>query len=207
LTFGAVPDVTVLYAGGIEMKRVVTLAAVVAICTIAFAGAAQASLALEGVGGHVSIVSPDNVDATIGIGFLMDMGFVGTQFGMETFAAYWSQTESGFGVEASVSDFVIGGRGKYRFLTSSPSLHPYVGAGLGLHFVTAGVEIAPIDLGGVVIPGESFEDTEFRLGLDLGGGLAFDVGDRVALLGDSWVSLVEDVSQFTVRLGMLYRLR
>lgn len=189
------------------MKQVAAILAVVAVCTMAFAGAAQASLALEGVGGHVSFVSPDNVDASIGIGFLMDMGFTGTQFGMESYAGYWSHTESAFGVEASVSDFIIGSRGKYRFLVSSPSVHPYVGAGLGFHFVTAGVDIASYDFGGTTIPGTSASNTELKLGLDLGGGLALDVSDHVALLGDTWVSLVSDVSQFTLRLGALYRFR
>lgn len=187
------------------MKRVAAIAAVVALCTMAFAGAAQASLTLEGIGGHVSFVSPDNVDASVGIGFLMDMGFTGTQFGMESYAGYWSHSESAFGVEASVSDFIIGGRGKYRFITGSPSVHPYVGAGLGFHFVTAGLEIASYNVGGTYFPGTSASDTELKLGLDLGGGLALDVSDHVALLGDTWVTLVSDVSQFTLRLGALYR--
>jgi hypothetical protein len=189
------------------MKRFGLIIALVAFCTILSSGAAHAALALEGVGGHVSIVSPDNVDGSVGLGFLMDMGFVGTQYGLETYAAYWSNTESAFGAEASVSDFLVGGRGKYGFITASPSLHPYVGAGLGLHYVTASVDIASYNFGGVIVPGSSVSDSEVKLGVDLGGGMTWDAGDRVSLLSDAWFTIVSDVSQFTLRLGLLYRMR
>lgn len=188
------------------MKRVTILAAIVAICTLAIApGADAATIAVNGIGGHLSLVNPDNVGTTVGIGFLMDMGFVGTAFGLESYAAYWSQSESAFGVEASFSDFIIGGRGKYNFAVSNPKVHPYAGAGLGLHFVTLGVDIPAINFGGTTIPGSSVEDSELRLGVDFGGGLMFDVSDRVSLMGDTWVTLVSDVSQLNVRFGALYR--
>jgi hypothetical protein len=180
---------------------------VLAACLFAFTASADAAgLAVRGVGGHMTIAAPDDIDATIGLGFLLDMDIVGSQFGIESYASYWSQSESAFGVEASVSDFAMGGRGKYKFLTSSTSVHPYVGAGLGLHFVTAGVEIPAYDFGGIIIPGTSVEDTNVNLGLDLGGGMAFDVGDRVSLLTDAWGVVVSDVSQFMLRFGMIYRI-
>ena len=137
----------------------------------------------------------------------MDMNFVGTQFGLEPYAAYWSKTESAFGLEASISDLIIGGRGKYEFVTSSPSIHPYVGAGLGLHFVSYGVQVGVYDFGGNLITSTSFEDDSIELGVDLGGGFNFDVGERVSLLSDGWFTVVSDVSQFNLRLGMVYRMR
>lgn len=190
------------------MKRVTFVALALAICIFATAGSANASgLTFRGVGGSVNIVNPEDFDATIGVGFLVDLGTINTVWGLESFAGYWSQSESAFGTEVSVSDFVIGGRGKYLFRVSHPSIQPYAGAGLGFHFVTAGVEIAPYDFGGIIVPGTSIEDTEFKVGLDLGGGLTVDINDNLAFLGDSWLTFVSDVSQFSLRLGLLYWLR
>lgn len=189
------------------MKRVMVSVAILAVCSFALAGSADAAgLAVRGVGGHLTIASPENVDATIGLGFLLDMNVVNTQFGVESYASYWSKTESSYGIEASVSDFAFGGRGKYTFVTSSPSVRPYLGAGLGFHFVTAGLDIPAYDFGGTIIPATSVSDTNLKVGLDIGGGATWDVGNRVSLLTDAWGVIVSDVNQFMFRLGMIYRM-
>ena len=191
------------------MKRVISIVALAAVCVFAAASTAGATgMALRGIGGHLTIVSPEDVDATLGFGILADFGTVGTtRIGVESFMGYWSQSEEAFGTEVSLSDLIIGGRGKYMFEVSNPVVHPYAGAGLAFHFVSMGVEIAPVDFGGYIIPGQSIEDNEFKIGLDLGGGLTVDVSEKVSLLGDSWISMVSDVSQFAVRFGMIYRLQ
>lgn len=183
------------------MKRVMLSLAILAACSFAFAGAANAAgLGVRGVGGHMTIVAPENIDASIGVGFMLDMDVIDTPFNVESYASYWSHTQSAFGVEASVSDFVIGGRGKYNFTTSSPFVHPYVGAGLGFHFVTAGVNFD------AYFPGTSASDTNLKVGLDLGGGFAWDIGNRWSLLTDAWGVIVSDVNQFAIRLGAIYRM-
>jgi hypothetical protein len=191
------------------MKRVVTIVTLAAVCILAMASTAGATgVGLRGIGGHLTIVSPEDIDATLGFGILADFGTVGTtKIGIESFMGYWSQSEEAYGAEMSVSDLIIGGRGKYMFEVSNPVVHPYLGAGLAFHFVSMGIDIAPVDLGGFVVPGTSVEDDEFKVGLDFGGGLTVDVSEKVSLLGDSWISMVSDVSQFALRLGMVYRLQ
>jgi opacity protein-like surface antigen len=190
------------------MKRVALTAAALAVCILATVGSANADgLSFRGIGGNISVVNPEDFDATVGVGFLVDLGAVNTVWGFESFAGYWSQSESAFGTEVSVSDFVLGGRCKYLFPVSHRSIQPYAGAGLGFHFVSASVEIASYDFGGIIVTGSSFDDDEFKVGLDVGGGLTVDINDDLAFLGDSWLSFVSDVSQFSLRLGLLYWLR
>jgi len=175
--------------------------AILAACSFALAGSADAAgLGVRGVGGHMTIVAPENIDASIGLGFLLDMNVVETPFSIESYAQFWSHTEGAYGIEASVKDFAIGGRGKYNFMLATPSVHPYLGAGLGLHFVTASVDFSSY------FPGTSASDTNVKLGLDLGGGMSFDVGDRWSILTDAWGVIVSDVNQFAIRLGAIYRM-
>jgi hypothetical protein len=80
--------------GGIAMKRIIALSAMVAICTLhAATASAQANIALQGIGLKAGLVAPDNVDATFGFGLVFDLGTVHPQFALESYAGYWSQSE------------------------------------------------------------------------------------------------------------------
>jgi hypothetical protein len=50
------------------------------------------------------------------------------------------------------------------------------------------------------------EDSATKLGLDIGGGVSTPIGPRSDLLGEAWYGIVSDVSQFSLRVGMSYRL-
>jgi hypothetical protein len=179
---------------------------VVAICTLHVANAsAQANLALRGIGLKAGLVAPDNVDTTVGFGLIFDLGTVAPQFALESYAGYWSQGESAYGVEAGVSDYSFGGKVKYMFTTSNPTIQPYAGAGLGLHVLDLHGETPPLYFGGsLMFPGTSYDDTQVKLGMDLGGGIKIDRGNTFAFIADSWFSIVSDVSQFSLMVGAVY---
>jgi hypothetical protein len=188
------------------MKRVTMIVAAVAFCTMTAADAsAQANLALRGIGLKAGVVNPEDLSTTLGFGFVFDLGTVHPNVALESYAGYWQQTESEFGAEVVAKDFAFGGKAKYLFTTSNPTVQPYAGAGLGLHVLNASVDVPAVMSGGsVIFPGMSFDDTDVKLGLDLGGGLRIDRGSQFAFIGEGWFSVVSDISHFSLMVGAVY---
>jgi hypothetical protein len=187
------------------MKRISALLAAAAICTLSVADAsAQANLALRGIGLKAGVVNPEEVDATLGLGLIFDLGTVHPQWALESYAGWWSYSEEAYGVEAGVSDYSFGGTVKYLFETSNPTIQPFVGGGLGLHVYDMHAETPPVYFGGVLVyPGTSYDDTDVELGLDLGGGLRIDRGNQFAFMTDAWFT-ISDISQFSLMVGAIY---
>ncbi len=180
------------------MKRNVLVFAL-AFCTLGSQVAlAQSDLGFKRGGAAISIVSPDELDTTFGVGVFADFGTVAPNWGLEGRLDWWGQSEEGFGAEVSVSDITLGARTKYYFPTSNPNLRPFAGGGLGLHFLSAEVEFYDPFSGETM----TAEDSETKLGLDLGGGLATRLNPRTDLLAEAWYSLVSDFDQFSLRLGI-----
>lgn len=188
------------------MKRVSAILAVVAFCTLFAADAsAQANLSLRGIGLKGGVVNPEDLDTTLGLGLIFDLGTIHPNFALESYAGFWSQSEDIYNAEYGVKDFSLGGKVKYMFETSNPTVQPYVGAGLGLHILNAHVDSDAVYFGGSLLyPATSVSDTETRIGLDLGGGLRIDRGSQFAFIGEGWFSIVSDISQFSLMIGAEY---
>lgn len=190
------------------MRYVTVVPLFLALCTFGSqSAAAESRVDLQGIGARVGIVDPDQVGSTIGVGVFADLGMLAPRIGFESYLDYWSKSEDLYpGAEASLSDVAIGAKGKYHFSTSNPKIRTYAGAGLGIHFVKAKVSFAEQDLGGFVLPAMTLEDSSTKLGLDLGGGLSTPVGARTDFQAEAWYGLVSDVDQFSLKVGLLYRL-
>jgi opacity protein-like surface antigen len=184
------------------MKRIVLSLTLAACALVATGAAAQTDLGLKGIGASVGYVSPEDIDGTFGFGVLADCGTITPRIGLETRLDYWSKSEDAFGTEASVRDIILGARGKYFFEVANPRVRPFAGAGLGLHFLKSEVTI-PAMFG---FPAETYEDSETKLGLDIGGGIGTPVGPKTELTGEAWYGIVSDVSQFSLRVALNYRL-
>jgi hypothetical protein len=178
----------------------------VALCALFATNAwAQANLALRGIGLKAGVVDPEDVGATLGLGLVFDLGTVHPNVALEAYSGFWSQTEDVYGAEYGVRDFSFGGKAKYLFNTSNPTLQPFMGAGLGLHVVSAHADTDPVYFGGsLLFPGATVEDTELKVGLDLGGGLRIDQGKQFAFIGEAWFTVVSDVSHFSLMAGAVY---
>jgi hypothetical protein len=187
------------------MKRVSVVLAIVAVCTlIAVNASAQANFALRGIGLKAGIVEPEDVDMTLGLGLVFDLGTVHPRVAVESYAGFWSQTEEAYGAEYGVRDYSFGAKAKYMFPTSNPTLQPYLGGGLGLHILEAHAETAPISFGGsIIVPGYSASETDLKIGMDLGGGLRIDRGQKFAFFGEGWFTISE-VSHFSLMAGATY---
>ena len=86
------------------------------------------------------------------------------------------------------------------------ALRPFAGAGLSLHFLKVEATLPDMDLGGLIIPGMSVEDSSTKLGLDLGGGMVTAINGKTDLIGELWYAVVSDIGQFSFKLGVLYKL-
>ena len=180
------------------MKRsiLVTLA-VLAFCTVASQNAtAQSDLGLKRMGVTFGYVSPENMDGTISYGAFVDLGTVSPQFGIEAHADRWSHSEEAFDTKATLSDLMIGARGKYLFRTSSTKIQPFIGAGMGVHFLHA--EVSDTNT--------SVEDTSNKLGLELGGGMDTNLSPSMGLRTELWYGFASDIDQFAMRVGMTWKI-
>jgi len=170
------------------------------ICAVALAVlVVSASGAFAGdFGVDVAYISPEGFDGTIGVGGFMNFGTPISSLQVEPFASYWSRTEGIPGAEASLSDLTLGARGKFVLPLSSNAIEPYVGAGLGLHFLKAGADITLFD------QTTSLSVTDSEIGIDLGGGISVPVTARFSLRGEGWYSFVGSSEWASARLGAVF---
>lgn len=190
------------------MKRINVFVLTAVLCAFAVSAAsAQANLGLRSVGFGIGVVDPEDIDLTMGVGFYGNLGTVHPKVNLEAFVGYWQQTEDiSTGGEAVFRDFAIVMRSKYMFNVSSSTIKPFAGGGLGFHILNAGVDVPAMNIGGFDVPGYSEDDTEIKLGLDLGGGMLFDINPGMSIVTDAWYSIVSDFSQLSLRAGLMFNL-
>jgi hypothetical protein len=192
------------------LKALTVFAVALALCAITVQDAtAESSMGLNALGGNVGLVSPENVDETLGFGLFADWGNLAPAWQLGSNLDVWSKSEElGFNEgEVSIRDISFSTRAKYLFAVSSPKFQPFVGGGLGLHFIRGEVSIPDEDLGGgFFIPGMTVSDTQTELGLDLGGGFRTPLGAKTELAGDVWYSIVDDFSNLSLKMGVAFRL-
>jgi opacity protein-like surface antigen len=184
------------------MKRTVLLLTLSLCALTAPVAMAESNLGLRSLGVAAGLVSPDNLDGTFSIGGFADWGTIAPRIGLESRLDYWSGSQTSFDFKTSIRDITLGARAKYFFESRNPRLRPFAGAGLGLHFLKAEVDI-PVPIG---FPAMTATESDTKLGLDLGGGIATSISPRTDFLGEVWYGIVSDVSQFSLRVGLSHRL-
>ncbi len=157
-----------------------------------------ASMGLKAFGVQVGMVSPEDIDATAGFGIFADWGTMAPNFRLKSHLDYWSASEDApFGGEATLRDVALTMRGHYLFPVTSPRFQPFVGAGLGLHFLNAKVEV----------PGyPNVEDSSTKLGLDFGGGFAAPISPKTDFTTELWYGVVDNANQLSLKVGMAFKM-
>lgn len=190
------------------MKRIGISLLVLGFCTVVSQSAmAQSHLGLRAVGFQVGMVEPEHVSGTPGFGGVADLGNLSPHVRLTSHLDFWSKSEDQpFGVTATLRDVTLGMKARYEFPVSNPRLQPYAGAGLGVHFIRGTVDVPAQDLGGgVIVPAMTIEDSSTKLGLDLGGGVEAPTGPRSHMFGEMWYGIVDQVNQFSLRVGMSFK--
>ena len=174
-----------------------------ALCAILCQSAsAQTDIGLKGVGVAAGIVSPEDLDATFGVGAFADLGVIVPRLHIEPRVDFWSDSQDTFGAGFSVRDITVGTRVKYYFPVANPKLKPFAGGGLGLHLFHYELEMMDPFTGGTL----TSEDSSTKVGLDLGGGLATPISLNTNFLAEMWYGVVEDFSHLTLRVGVTHAL-
>jgi opacity protein-like surface antigen len=163
---------------------------------------AQSDLGFKSVGVATGFVSPEDLDGTFSIGVFVDHGTIAPRLGLESRIDFWSTSDEAFGTKVAVSDVALGARAKYFFEVNHPTIRPFAGAGLALHLLHAKATVPA----GPGFPEQSISDSETKLGLDIGGGLAVPMNPRWDFNGELWYGIVSDVGQFSIRAGFGYKL-
>ena len=180
------------------MKKPIVVLAVVSICAVVSQSAmAQSHLGMRGLGAQVGIVGADNMDASAGFGAMANHGMLTPNIRLMSHVDYWSKSQDGpSGSTATLSDITLGARGEYLFSTSSKFM-PFVGTGLGMHFLNAKVEM----------PGTpDMTDGTTKLGLDFGGGFTTPMNPRTQFRSEMWYGIVSDYNQWSLKVGLEFKL-
>ena len=190
------------------MRRFAVLLISVILCAcISSAACAQSAIAMRGIALKIGIVDPEDVDSALQLGLAADLGMITTNVSLESYMNYWSvKYDMMGGGEVVVRDLVFGAKGRYMFTTANPAIKPFAGAGLGFHVLRSGVDIPAIYYGSTMLmPATSESDTDIKIGIDIGGGILGDINQKWAVQGEAWYSIVSDISQLYLQIGMLYK--
>ena len=180
------------------MKVKILLVTVLIGVLVSSHASAQSNFGLKAIGATVAFINPEDLSSTAGFGVFADLGTITPKIGMETRVDYWSQTEDVMGVKSSVHDIIVGGRGKYMFELQNTSIRPFIGAGVSMHFLNAKVTDS-------TNPTLNTDDSETKVGLDLGGGISTGLTERIDFRTEAWY-VVSDMSQFSLNMGLAMKL-
>lgn len=177
-----------------------------------------ANLGLRGVAGEIFFVDPSDVEATVGFGGRLDMGFLGPHVRTQLRIAFWDSelaqseitrfetriadlVESQNGVRPTIDlgvidrDAVIIGGDFHWMPTPENRIRPYLGFGTELYILSGS--------------GEAIDDTFVDDALDLltagisaVGGLEFDLGSIFTVYGEARGSLAADIRSVSITGGI-----
>ncbi len=143
------------------MKRV-RLQLVLCVIALGLAGEkVQAQgLKLNGIGGRIAYVDPEQLSGTVGLGG--HLNFVADKFALLPTVEYWSKSKNNL----DFSQWSLTADARYYY-SSNESLQPFVGLGVGVLFTDVGV-------------GDSSTD----FGLDLLGGVDVPINEKLSFTGE-----------------------
>jgi len=186
------------------MKNVISVVAVLVLaCSVA-----AAQISFKGVGGGVGYTS---VSFSSGVGseslggFTIsghaDLGEITAGVALYPEVVYWHTSKDfGAGVTWSVSDFVINANAHYNIKVEGKVM-PYVGAGLGLNFLSSTVQVAIPFFGTTEVTG-----SDTRLGINLLGGADYAVNSKLRIGGEARYVIASDFNHLLIRATVTYAL-
>jgi opacity protein-like surface antigen len=155
---------------------------------------AQTDLGPKAVGGFIGYVNPEQTGGTVGFGAVVDMGTLTPALGLELEILYWSKSEGPSHREITWRDLVLSAHCRYRFSLPGSAVKPYMGGGIGPHFVKS--EHKQTNTSG--------SDTKF--GLHLLAGAEYPASLKVTVFGEWRYAIVSDFNQFAIFAGAKYQL-
>lgn len=175
-----------------------------AICVLTLiqtTGFAQTNIGLKSVGGHIGIVSPEHYDTSVELGGVVGLGTLMPNLQLEGNLDFWRKSQSSGDITAAFTDISFGGTVNYFVDINNPNLRPFGSAGLAFHILHSSVDAPTQTFNGITVGGGSSSDSKTRLGLNIGGGVAYRVSPTLDLIGKLKYHLVSDINQLTITVG------
>src|SRR4249920_1194900 len=151
-------------------------------------------LGIKGIGARLGYVDPENASGAAMLGLHMDAGTIVRGVHLQPYMGYWSTGVNVSGVSADMSDLEFGTNVDVDFPLQGSRMTPYLGGGLGLHFLSADSNVPNA---------ASQSDTKF--GLNILGGIRNQMMPNVSLFGEVGYSFVSDAGQFKFLGGFTYQ--
>jgi len=188
------------------MKRL--LAVAVILLTVSAVSSAQ--LALKGIGGALGFVTASlNTGGTssesmsgFAIAAHADLGEFTKDISLVPDVMYWSMSKDISGVTAKFSDFAINANAHYN-VAMEGMLKPYVGAGLGINFVSSTVTV-PGFLG---FGGGTLTASDTKIGINLLVGVNYKLNDMLTLVVEPRYVLSSDFNHLLIKAGVTYAMK
>lgn len=146
------------------------------------------SLGFKGLGARVGFVDPEGASGTIDLGVHIDAGNVARNIRVSPLVEYWSVGVA----DVDMSDFALGLDLMVDFPLQDSRLAPYVGGGLGMHWLSFDDPL----LG---------DDSDTKFGFNLMGGVTTEAMPNLALFGELRYNFVSDANQLKLLGGFTYR--
>lgn len=151
-------------------------------------------LGLRGIGARIGFVDPEDASSTVSYGAHIDAGTLVRNVHVIPYFEYWNAGAEVGGFEADVSDLTIATDINVDFPLQDARITPYLGAGIGVHFLSAETNV----------PGEQSDD-DTKVGLNLQGGMRNQIMPNLNLFGELRYSFVSDASQLKLMGGFTYQ--
>ena len=188
------------------MKRLLAVVATLALVT----AVSSAQLALKGVGGAIGFVtaslntggSSSESMSGFAIAAHADFGEFTKDIAFVPDVMYWSMSKDISGVTAKFSDFAINANAHYN-VEMEGMLKPYVGAGLGINFVSSTVTV-PSFFG---FGGGTATSSDTKIGINLLAGVNYKLNDMLTLVVEPRYVLSSDFNHFLIKAGVTYALK
>ncbi len=182
------------------MKRFLGLA--VMLLFVAALGSAQ-GIGLKAIGGEVGYNSFSFASESWGgfvVGAVADLGELTQGISLYPSVTYASASKTIYGADASVSDLAINANVKYAF--KGESITPYVGAGLGLNFISSTVNLPSYTILGTTYGGGSVSASDTKIGINLLAGAQMGFGSMTGF-AQAGYNLVSEVNHFQILVGVM----
>jgi opacity protein-like surface antigen len=151
-------------------------------------------LGFRGIGARIGFVDPEDASSTVVWGAHVDAGTIVRNVHLVPYFEYWSAGAEVGGLSTDLSDLSLAVDINVDFPLQDARITPYLGGGLGVHFLNAETNV----------PGEESTD-ETKFGLNLQGGMRNQIMPNLSLFGELRYSFVSDMAQLKLLGGFTYQ--
>jgi len=150
-------------------------------------------LGLKGIGARIGFVDAADASSTVAWGVHVDAGTFVQNVHIMPYFEYWSAGASVNGFDVNQSDLTIASDVNFDFPVQGQRITPYVGGGLGVHFLSAEANF----------PGGTSED-KTHFGLNIQGGVKNQIMPNISIFGEAKYTFVTDANQIKFMGGFTY---